>query len=255
MQRKDEVMRLILDHYRQFLDVEQKLEEAKYTEQLNSYGIRNDTKLKVHVVDAVNLAEDRRWQVLVYQDKSMSDSTWRQGSGPIWNEAFLFDIKNPYNPVQIILRDESEGEVINQSLDLNQNNYRDYRIQGQDIWCYANYNERNEPVEEGPKLRLRIHYSYSDVQKFTTMLVDWTDQIRQDREELLNIQNYLENLCEPFEFLVPVLGTQAAALGDQDRQDLKEQVQGDNEHALKERELEKRVDAYADEMAHRAGYR
>ena len=35
-----------------------KLEEAKQNEKLNDRGIRDDSKLKVHIVDAVNLDEN-----------------------------------------------------------------------------------------------------------------------------------------------------------------------------------------------------
>lgn len=53
-ERKDEVMRNIVDHYRQQEEVRFKLQEAIQTERqfMTSMGIRSDSKLKVHIVDA-----------------------------------------------------------------------------------------------------------------------------------------------------------------------------------------------------------
>ena len=55
-----------MDHARQEAEVAIKLEEAKRTERLNAMGIRDDSKLKVHIVDAVNLDENTSSQVKVY---------------------------------------------------------------------------------------------------------------------------------------------------------------------------------------------
>jgi len=55
----------------------------------------------VHVVDAVNLPDKSNYQVKVFQDNSMSETKVREGTGPIWNEAILFDIFNTKEPVII----------------------------------------------------------------------------------------------------------------------------------------------------------
>ena len=65
-ERKIECMQKIVDHARQEAEVNSKLEESKRTERLNSHGIRDDSKLKVHIVDAVNLDENTSSQVKVY---------------------------------------------------------------------------------------------------------------------------------------------------------------------------------------------
>ena len=59
-------MHKIVDHARQEAEVINKLEEAKLNEQLNARGIRDDSKLKVHIVDAVNLDENTNSQVKVF---------------------------------------------------------------------------------------------------------------------------------------------------------------------------------------------
>ena len=55
----------------------------------------------MHVVDAVNLPDKSNYQVKVFQDNSMSETKVREGTGPIWNEAILFDIFNTKEPVII----------------------------------------------------------------------------------------------------------------------------------------------------------
>ena len=68
---------------------------------INEQGIRIDSKLKVHIVDAVNLEDNKSYQIKVFQDNSMSETKVRDGSGPIWNEAILFDIVDTNQPVVI----------------------------------------------------------------------------------------------------------------------------------------------------------
>ena len=89
-------MQKIVDHARQEAEVSIKLEEAKLNEKLNASGIRDDAKLKVHVVDAVNLEENTSSLIKVYQDHSMSETKVRLGAGPIWNEAIIFDITDQF---------------------------------------------------------------------------------------------------------------------------------------------------------------
>ena len=45
-------MRNIVDHARQQDEVRFKYQEAQQNERLNEFGIRDDSKLKVHIVDA-----------------------------------------------------------------------------------------------------------------------------------------------------------------------------------------------------------
>ena len=58
-------------------------------------GIRSDSKLKVHIVDAQNLDEAQH-QVKVWQSDSYAETNLRIGVAPIWNEAIVFDIKDPF---------------------------------------------------------------------------------------------------------------------------------------------------------------
>ena len=54
LERQEEVMRNIVDHARQQDEVKFKLEDAMKTERdfMTPMGIRSDSKLKVHIVDA-----------------------------------------------------------------------------------------------------------------------------------------------------------------------------------------------------------
>ena len=89
-------------------------------------GIRSDSKLKVHIVDAQNL-EDSSFFVRVQQHNSYSTTNVRVGSNPIWNEAIVFDIHNPYEHVVVeVVNDKSNTPVIKNELDLRSDEIRDY---------------------------------------------------------------------------------------------------------------------------------
>ena len=62
---------------------------------MTRYGIRSDSKLKVHIVDAVNLPDNSMTFVRVLQNNCVSTTNLREGAGPIWNEAIVFDITDP----------------------------------------------------------------------------------------------------------------------------------------------------------------
>ena len=63
-------MRNIVDHARQQDEVKEKLQEAMQTERqfMTHMGIRSDSKLEVHIVDAQNLEESSQHMVKLYQD-------------------------------------------------------------------------------------------------------------------------------------------------------------------------------------------
>lgn len=63
-ERKKETGYRIVDHFRQEQEVRFKYKQCQ-DEVLNEQGIRNDSKLKVHIVDAVNLEEGKNYRVRV----------------------------------------------------------------------------------------------------------------------------------------------------------------------------------------------
>lgn len=92
---KTEVEEKIIEHDRQREEVQRKLNEAILTEpeHLNKVTlIRNDAILKVHVVDALNLPTYASAQVQLFQDVARSETQIKEGEGPIWNEAIIFEI-------------------------------------------------------------------------------------------------------------------------------------------------------------------
>ena len=139
--RKTECAHKMIDHDRQEQEVENKLEDVQ-DEELNEQGIRNDSKLKVHIVDAVNLDEEnvvKDYQIKAFQGNAMSETKVREGPGPIWNEAILFDIKDSSQPVivQVTTVGRNEEIVFQSEISLAEGMIRDYSLQGSDIWCYA----------------------------------------------------------------------------------------------------------------------
>lgn len=67
IERREETMRNIVDHARQRDEVIKKLQDAQINERqfMTPMGIRSDSKLKVHIVDAQNL-EDGEHLVKVF---------------------------------------------------------------------------------------------------------------------------------------------------------------------------------------------
>ena len=105
----------------------------------------------------------------------MSETKFRVGGGPIWNEAIIFDIADQLQPIVVQLVTSRNEIILENDISLMEEQIRDYRMQGQDIWCYKNYDDDKggEGVEDGPKLRVRIHYSYSDVVRYDSLLMEW----------------------------------------------------------------------------------
>ena len=78
-------------------------------------------------VDRENL-EDGEHTVKVYQHNSYAETNPRLGRQPIWNEAIVFDIQDPYQPVIIQLVNARQEQVLELSLDLNDAKLRDYSL-------------------------------------------------------------------------------------------------------------------------------
>ena len=77
-------------------------------------------------------------------------------------------------------------------------------------------------IEDDCKLRLRCHFSYSDVQRFESLLLEWNEYIAEDIDELQKIRDYLDALTQPFGFLKVVIGQRAEELKEEDREDLQQ---------------------------------
>ena len=86
-------------------------------------------------------------------------------------------------------------------MDLNSNEIRDYNNQGQEIWCYQMLDENDNEVETGPKLQLKVYFSWSDVQRFEALRYDWQNYIAEDIVELEQLREYVQNMTTPFGFL------------------------------------------------------
>ena len=70
-------------------------------------------------------------------------------------------------------------------------------------------------------MRVRIHFSYSDVQRFESLLHEWYDYISEDIEEFELIKEYLENLVTPFGFMKALANEKSESLKEEDKEDLK----------------------------------
>ena len=135
---------------------------------------------------------------------------------------------------------------------------RDYSLQGSDIWCYqepinvcglrdvktgqeyfwhVDEQGRSQPceqpeidLEDGVRARLRIHYSYSDIQRYNSLLTEWRQQIQDDIDEYNEINTCLDQLSNPFVFFSNISEKAGILLGKEDNEDLAEQFKGDNQY-------------------------
>jgi hypothetical protein len=68
-------------------------------------GIRKDAQLKVHIVDALNLPKGENTTVVVEQGGTQAETDNAvSGENPIWNEAIIFKISNPHEPLILTIR-------------------------------------------------------------------------------------------------------------------------------------------------------
>ena len=74
---------------------------------------------------------------------------------------------------------------------------------------------------------MRVHFDYSDVQKFESLLSEWHAYIEEDIFQYEQIKDYLANLTVPFGFLKAVLRKSEENITELDKTDMKEQEMGD----------------------------
>ena len=76
--------------------------------------------------------------------------------------------------------------------------------------------------DECAKIRLRIHYSYSDVQRYEALQDEWRIQIDREVAEYTEIQSCLDSLSDPFVFFSNLSAKAGIALHPDEEEDLKD---------------------------------
>ena len=104
-------------------------------------------------------------------------------------------------------------------------------------------------------MRIRVHFSYSDVQRFESLLQEWHDYITDDIEELDLIREYIDNLTQPFGFLKAEFEKKNEELTASDKEDLAIERKGDTKYHQQEKMYEEQLDATAKNIALSMGYR
>jgi hypothetical protein len=168
--------------------VRRKLEEANLAEpgKINKdTGLREDAMLKIHIVDAINLGTFQTTFVQLRQHEMQAKTKEMYGTGPIWNEGIVFDIKDESHPLVVTLMDTRGTNVFTSKIPLEDE--KDYREMNQDIWLPQGIPrppiERRDlpqppPGQDGkPSLRIRITYHWSDIYRFENMLDEWHETI------------------------------------------------------------------------------
>lgn len=78
--------------------------------------------------------------------------------------------------------------------------HKDYKNMGQDCWIHDLSSRGNE---NSPKLRIRLTYSYSDVEKYTSLLDEWDEEIdfkfkNEEGTGYLDICEWIHSFDMPF---------------------------------------------------------
>ena len=171
----------------------------------------------MHIVDALGLPNYASTMVRVSQDVARSETQTKDSDGPIWNEAIIFDIRDESKPLTVSVLDNNK-EVIRNAIKLQ--DVKEYRDMGTDIWLQ----HEDGAKESDPRVRIRLTYNYSDVQKYTSLLGEWNDYIGDDINEYEWICHYLTQLTEPFSFFLAFHKVEGPRTTEE-AQDLEEQRQ------------------------------
>lgn len=176
----------------------------------------------------------------------MSQTNIRVGSGPIWNEAIVFDIKDPTKHLVVKLCDSRNNVLFESIVDLTTREIMDYSMMGQDLMCY-----QNTETQYGPRLRIRTHYSYSDRARFETLIRELQEDIMENLRAYDEINEYLIDMETPFQFLKQQHQAQAGGdiLTNDEIEDIEIEQKGDNQYHQFEKTYEKTVDRVAESIA------
>ena len=98
--------------------------------------------------------------------------------------------------------------------------------------------EPDEEMENGPKLRIRVYYNWSDVQRYNDLLMEWQNTLNNDIAEYRDIEEALEHLTSPFSFFVKQVMKGGIRLDTEDVEDLQKQDFGDTDFHQHEKEIE-----------------
>jgi len=74
--------------------------------------------------------------VRLTQDQAKSETLPKAGTGPIWNEAAVFDIKDETQPLLLYLMDSNNRPLVSSKIILQDDDIKEYRKMGQDIWMF-----------------------------------------------------------------------------------------------------------------------
>ena len=162
---KEELEEIIIKLKQQHEYIEKKLEETYRTEPQHinkNTTIRDDAILRLEVVEAQNLP-NRQHKVVAKLGKAKAESSLQKGVEPIWNQAMTFDVKTEEDPFVIDVVDEYGSAVISEKVYLK--DHKEYRDMDKPLWLPKG----NKRSELDPRLRVKIIYNYSHIQKYDNM--------------------------------------------------------------------------------------
>ncbi len=133
--------------------------------------IRDDAILRLEVVEAQNLP-NRQHKVVAKLGKAKAESNFQNGTEPIWNQAMTFDVKTEEEPFVISVVDNFGTTVLSESIRLK--DHKEYRDMEKLIWLPKG----DLRSEFDPRLRVKIIYNYSHIQKYDNMKEEKKKEIK-----------------------------------------------------------------------------
>jgi hypothetical protein len=127
---------------------------------------------------------------------------------PIWNQAIVFAVEDPSIPVNFQLKNARGGLIFQESINLKndinpewESNYMLYDNMGKDILLPRDQGD-SQYDEFAPRLRVRLHFHFSNLERYDQALHDWDRYIEDDFRELDNVRHVQKNMANPFELKI-----------------------------------------------------
>ena len=105
---------MIVDDNKKRNEIVTKLEEMSAVEQINEYGIMNNSILTANIVEARGLKRSNNgYKIFLTTEnqKSYTEVSISQNGDPVWKEVAMFDIRTGREPLYIQIQD-ADGQVI-----------------------------------------------------------------------------------------------------------------------------------------------